>query len=81
MRDGDSSEVGYIIMALQILMEVQEMDLVQEEILKSRGSGRKKEGSPQLDVCARVIREHLCGMALRDMVEERGFVVTGFGTP
>ena len=67
-------------MALQILMEVQEMDLVQEEILKSRGSGRKKEGSPQLDVCARVIREHLCGMTLRDMVEGRGFVVTGFGT-
>ncbi|CAL8575762.1 hypothetical protein XPA_001666 [Xanthoria parietina] len=36
LRDGDSSEAGYIIMALQILMEVQEMDIVQEEILKSR---------------------------------------------
>ncbi|KAI4279291.1 MAG: hypothetical protein L6R38_005073 [Xanthoria sp. 2 TBL-2021] len=60
MRDGDSSEAGYIIMALQILMEVNEMNLVQEEILKSRGSDRV-EGSPQLDVCARVIREHLGG--------------------
>ncbi|KAI4254041.1 MAG: hypothetical protein L6R42_007346 [Xanthoria sp. 1 TBL-2021] len=60
MRDGDSSEAGYIIMALQILMEVNEVNLVQEEILKSRGSDRV-EGSPQLDVCARVMGEHLGG--------------------
>ena len=83
LRDGDSSEAGYIIMALQILVEAEVMDLVQEEILKSAraGSDRKKEvRSPQLDVCARVMREHLCGMALRDLVEGRGFVVTGFGT-
>lgn len=34
-RDSDSSVAGYIIMGLSILMEVNEMNVVQEKVLKA----------------------------------------------
>lgn len=58
IQDGDSQEYGYCIMALSILKEVGDAKFIQEDILKCRGSD-VIEGSPQLEVCADVMKAHL----------------------